>query len=123
MFGSPSLVIGDFNAILSQSKKQGGKPFASSSLKSGLKKFMEDNRLVDLGFCEPKFTWNNNRHGWGNIKERLDRGVANHQWTTLFPNATIRHLPTLTSDHASILLDTMETKDHHKTFTFEEFWV
>ncbi|KAK3222865.1 hypothetical protein Dsin_009890 [Dipteronia sinensis] len=34
---------------------------------------IDDCDLVDLGFSEPKLTWNNRRDGKSNIHERLDR--------------------------------------------------
>lgn len=75
-FVGPSMIIGDFNAILSQVDKSGGRPFASSS-SDPFFSFVHSNALVDLGFVGNPFTWNNQRLGVANIKERLDRSFAN----------------------------------------------
>ncbi|KAF3951872.1 hypothetical protein CMV_022522 [Castanea mollissima] len=48
-FGGVWVGIGDFNCILSQLKKQGGRPFASSS-DGGFFGFITNNGLIDLGF-------------------------------------------------------------------------
>ena len=63
--------------------------------------------LMDLGFHGPRFTWTNKSPVWQtNIKERLDRRVANTEWTLLCPSAEIHHLPRVKSDHCPILLTT-----------------
>ena len=48
-FGGAWVGIGDFNCILSQSEKQGGRPFALSS-NGGFSGFITNNGLIDLGF-------------------------------------------------------------------------
>lgn len=45
--------------------------------------------LVDLGFFGPWFTWERGNLLETNIKERLDRGVANEEWMKLFPKAIV----------------------------------
>ncbi|CAL0306230.1 unnamed protein product [Lupinus luteus] len=52
-----------------------------------------------MGFKGPPFTW----EGRG-IKERIDRGVCNHDWWHSFPISHILHLPKLKSDHKPFLL-------------------
>jgi len=59
--------------------------------------------FMDLGFTGPKFTWHSRRHGHL-IWERIDRGVANYDWLSKFPAATIRHLHCYSSDHRPINL-------------------
>ncbi|XP_035545422.1 uncharacterized protein LOC118348263 [Juglans regia] len=122
-FSGPSLAIGDFNSILSQSEKFGGKSFAQSSTLKGLPLFMNRFGFVDIGFNGPKYTWSNKRAGFNLIKERLDRGIANLEWIELFPNAYITTLTRDSSDHAPILLDTSKNHQSNKSFKFEEFWL
>jgi hypothetical protein len=121
-FQGPQLLIGDFNAILSPAEKIGGRIFGSSS-HSEFQDFVHANGLIDLGFYGNPFTWNNNRHGSFNIRERLDRGLANLAWILLFPEASISHLPATSSDHNPILLSTAGNQTPlPKPFKFEEFW-
>ncbi len=84
---------------------------------------MFNTRAIDLGFSGPQFTWSNKREGLANIKERLNRGVCDLDWQSLFPKAGIKHLGALESDHRPILLDTH--MDDHKIvqpFRFEAMW-
>lgn len=39
--------------------------------------FVHSNALIDLGFVGNKFTWSNHRTESDNIRERLDRCLAN----------------------------------------------
>lgn len=78
----------------------GGNSFASSSSPSRLQLFMDQNGLADLGYSSPKFTWSNKILGWGKIRVRLDRGIANSQRTLHFLNAKIIHLPINSLDDA-----------------------
>lgn len=64
--------------------------------------------LGDLGFQGPAYTWCNKRHGLARIQVRLDRALAS--WRTLFPDAMVKHLPRLHSDHCPILLQCEEVR-------------
>lgn len=85
------LCIGDFNMILDQSEKIGGRPFACSYIDLFCS-FVNYYAMVDLGFFGNPYTWSNNREGGHLIKERLDRGFPSTQWIHLFPSFSIRHL-------------------------------
>jgi hypothetical protein len=73
---APRLVIGDFNEILEQSKKEGGAQWREAQMDIFCN-MLEGCQLSDLGFLGPKFTWVNHRTNGTFIKERLDRAVAN----------------------------------------------
>lgn len=78
--------------------------------------------MVDIGCKGNPFTWSNGRNGYSQIQERLDKGVANGEWTSIFPNAVLQHLPQEASDHASIVLHTTEKlQGGPKPFQFENF--
>ncbi|KAK3019305.1 hypothetical protein RJ639_004625 [Escallonia herrerae] len=89
-FSGPWLGIGDFNEIIASSEKVGGRPFASLSA-GGLISVINETELIDLGFSSNSFTWNNKKPLIANIKERIDRGLANPAWRLLFPYASIQH--------------------------------
>lgn len=118
----PWLLIGDFNSVLSQAEKRGGIPFASSSNNS-FSNELNNLGLIDLGFNGYPFTWSNKQTDLANIQERLDRGVGNSDWLSLFPHASILHLPAISSDHSPILLNTSITVSQPKPFRFENMWL
>ncbi|KAA3474991.1 reverse transcriptase [Gossypium australe] len=76
---------------------------------------LEDCRLSDVGGNLPET----------NIPERVDRGVANENWRSMFPEATIQHLPHSISDHCPLLISTRKEDAWRskKTFKFEAWWV
>lgn len=117
------LLLGDFSSVNSQSDKRSGAQFASSS-SMGLHLFVTTNYgLVDLGFNSNPFTWNNGRLGAANIRERLDRGIANQAWR-VFPNASIIDAPASASDHLPLILNTNgHSNIHRRPFRFEAMWV
>jgi hypothetical protein len=58
--------------------------------------------MIDVGYAGNPFTWNNNRKGLENIKERLDRGLASPSWVHLHLEYSLVHLPAHNSDHHPI---------------------
>lgn len=70
----------------------------------GLKHFMDIKGFVDLDFSSHNFTWTNGRSGMANICERLDRSIANVEWRTSYPNASVSHFSITNSDHVPIIL-------------------
>jgi exonuclease III len=120
-FGGTWLLMGDFNYVLSSSEKSGGHSFGSPSHLEFLD-FVHSNALVDLGFVGNRYTWSNHRSGRDNIRERLDRGLANQDWIQIFPNSLINRFPASHSDHCPILLSFAGTyRDLPKPFCFEAF--
>ncbi|KAA3467020.1 reverse transcriptase [Gossypium australe] len=63
--------------------------------------------LSDLGFSGQWFTWNKENLAGNNIRERLDRGVANTKRWELFPSYSVEHLQHNISGHCPILLNTV----------------
>jgi hypothetical protein len=122
-FDGAWLCIGDFNHILDQSEKLGGRTFASTS-SCPFKSFIDRFGLIDLGFSGNPFTWSNNRRDTDLIKERLDRGLASSRWVHIFPSFSVLHFPAFSSDHNPILLNTsLCSPSTHRPFKFEEFWI
>ena len=75
-FGLPLLILDDFNCILNDFDKQGGKPFQVNRHIREFRGFIRRSGWFDLGFREPKYTWCNNRMGKAQIGERIDRVFA-----------------------------------------------
>ncbi|KAG8488044.1 hypothetical protein CXB51_018393 [Gossypium anomalum] len=86
---------------------------------------LEDCNLMDLGFTGNWFTWERGNLPEINIQERLDRGVANADWFSLFPGFQVQHLPHSFLDHCPLLIttkrDVMQRTQNH--FKFEAWWV
>ncbi|OMP11182.1 Endonuclease/exonuclease/phosphatase [Corchorus olitorius] len=60
--------------------------------------FNNSCNMIDLAFSGPPFTWTNEREVGSFIMERIDRVWANPEWRTLFPEASVSHLPRTHSD-------------------------
>ncbi|KAF6170652.1 hypothetical protein GIB67_001908 [Kingdonia uniflora] len=101
----PLLILGDFNTIFENPDKVGGKPLRAAS-STFAREVTQQAGLIDLGFSGHPFTWNNKRRGKDNIKERLDRSLANADWMFIFPTTKVFHFPALGSDHSPLCLDT-----------------
>ncbi|KAK3187994.1 hypothetical protein Dsin_027555 [Dipteronia sinensis] len=97
---------------------------------SDFREALEDSKLEDMGFQGPKYTWSNKREGPGLIMERLDRGMCNEEWRTLFQFFSVRHLDFWGLDHMPILLEFSDSWDpgngcgfrKARRFFFEECW-
>ncbi|KAK4565001.1 hypothetical protein RGQ29_006876 [Quercus rubra] len=103
-FNGGWLCLRDFNHVFSQADKKGGKPVATPSNR-GSSAVIDKNGLIDLQLSGNPYTWSNKKEGLANIKERLDRGFANERWRFIFPRATVKHVPTSSSDHSPIVLN------------------
>ncbi|KAL0411036.1 UNVERIFIED_CONTAM: hypothetical protein Slati_3693300 [Sesamum latifolium] len=85
------LCMGDFNDILYQYEKQGGRERALWQIEV-FRQCLMDCDLQDL-VCEgDPFMWCNHLEAPGTIKERLDRARGNRRWLDCFPKASVLHL-------------------------------
>ena len=108
--------------ILDAKEKSGGRVGSNSAL-NYLSSLMFELGAVDLGYTGAKFTWCNKRWGRGSIRERLDRGIANMEWRTEFPRATMLHLGAVNSDHCPLLIDTNPVNVRcPRPFRFKAMW-
>lgn len=116
-------LTGDFNALLSQEDKRGGRAVGGPST-GGLRGFVNQFGFIDLGFHGHPFTWSNRRSGAHNIQERLNRSLVNAQWKPLHPHASLLHLTAIHSNHKPLLLNT-NPGSHNlpKPFRFEAMWL
>lgn len=118
----PWIVIGDFNTLLEQKDKLGGRKVAQSST-CGFRKLIDQGGLIDMGFKGATYTWSNKRSGKVSIQERLDKGMINSAWRMMFPNPYVSHLTALHSDHRPLLLNTnLDTNPSWTPFRFETMW-
>ena len=95
----PWCYVGDFNAILHQSKKQSRHPSQYKQMED-FQAALEGCNLFDFGFQGYKFTWNNKGTSVANTREWLDRAVVNREWKEKFSASTLIHGFSHAFDHA-----------------------
>ncbi|KAG2685685.1 hypothetical protein I3760_10G137200 [Carya illinoinensis] len=96
-------VIGDFNEILFNDEKVGGK-YRNENLMRMFRNILEEGNLFDLGWKKNKFTWCNRHEDESFTKERLDRAIVNPRWKSTYSEALVETLPAICSDRSPILL-------------------
>ncbi|KAA3463975.1 reverse transcriptase [Gossypium australe] len=101
----PWIITGDFNEILFSFEKKRGRTREERQM-AAFRETLEHCELYDLGFSGQWYTWERGRLVDNNIRERLDRGVANTEWWNLFPRYKVSHLQHSFSDHYPIVVDT-----------------
>ncbi|KAL4296172.1 hypothetical protein GQ457_12G018930 [Hibiscus cannabinus] len=114
----PWILGGDFNVILDGEERVG----CSDSVSGGSRRFgefIQSNGLVDLGFQGPPFTWSR-----GNLKQHLDRCLANSVWCNEFPNSRVIHLERRGSNHRPLLLRLRPdlVRKGHRPFRYIASW-
>ncbi|KAH7851087.1 hypothetical protein Vadar_007104 [Vaccinium darrowii] len=101
---------------------EGGRRREIRSLRA-FRQFVNDLGAIDLGFSGYPFTWANRRYGDGLVKERLDRVLVSSDWRLKYDTALVKHLFTVGSDHAALLLDTNPPKGKgFRQFRFDSRW-
>ncbi|MBA0813636.1 hypothetical protein Gohar_027467 [Gossypium harknessii] len=125
-YGSPYVhnKSGDFNEIMYSFEKVGGIRKEESKMQA-FREALEECQLEDLGYSGVWFTWERRNLPETNIRERLDRGVSNDKWRSLFPAGNVKHLTHTMSDHCPLFLNTggeIFSKRSLK-FKFEARWL
>lgn len=122
----PWLCAGDFNEILFQHEKEGGKLRPQACL-DHFKNALEVCELDDLGFSGDIFTWRNKQtKGSEHIWERLDRAVVNGGWRMLFPLMSVKNAEPFHSDHRPVIVVTESVQRPNgggDGFNFEASWI
>ncbi|XP_019176174.1 PREDICTED: uncharacterized protein LOC109171577 [Ipomoea nil] len=120
----PWIVIGDFNDIASPSEKKGVNPYPDGLIR-GFNDTLNYCELCDLGMVGYRFTWDRGRGTDHWLEERLDRAVGNVEWCVAFPEAIMRNILTLNSDHSAIFLDPDGSPvcRVHREFRFKAAWL
>lgn len=120
----PWLVMGDFNEAMWQYEHFSVTPRAERQMMD-FREVLSHCHLYDLGFSRLPWTYNNNQGGDRNVRVRLDRGVANSEWSMRWPDASVHHLTSPQSDHKALLLN-MAPRERGvpggKAFRYEIMW-
>jgi hypothetical protein len=120
----PWLVMCDFNEAMWQHEHFSETPRSERQMMD-FREVLSHCDLHDLGFAGLPWTYNNNRDGAANVRVRLDRAVANTEWSDVFPDACVRHIGTVRSDHKLLLLRLQDGGSHARgnmTFHYEIMW-
>ncbi|TYH38755.1 hypothetical protein ES332_D12G131800v1 [Gossypium tomentosum] len=121
------VVGGDFNAILNNAEKEGGRWGVRVQMNE-FKEVMDEMALVDIKPDSGWFTWVNNRNEGSLIKERLDRFLTSVEVVENFPFIATKVVRQTQSDHDAIILDLWgrKLKDYLKDkrfcFKFDVYW-
>ncbi|TYG80510.1 hypothetical protein ES288_D02G221900v1 [Gossypium darwinii] len=121
------VVGGDFNAILNDAEKEGGRKRVRGQMNE-FKDVMDDMALVDIKPDSGWFTWVNNRDKGSLIKERLDRFLTSVSVVESFPFIATKVVKQTQSDHDAIILDLWGRKlkayliDNRLSFKFDVCW-
>ena len=120
----PWICARDFNEITRSSKKLGGNN-RSQSYMQPFRDVIYECGFLDLGYMRDQFTWRKHFADGHSLWERLDRGLANHEWFMKFIGTKIHHLHSDSSDHSPlwITLDGLDIPSFTKLFRFEEMWL
>ncbi|KAE8673834.1 hypothetical protein F3Y22_tig00111772pilonHSYRG00385 [Hibiscus syriacus] len=119
--------MGDFNEVLFDSEKQGGRRKYRVHLDE-FKSTLDRNDLIDCQPAKGWFTWTRGSPDNPIIVERLDRFVATHTWLATHTNFLVHSEFADRSDHCYLVMDTdykvmspMQT-ERTEYFRFEDCW-
>ncbi|XP_042035133.1 uncharacterized protein LOC121781462 [Salvia splendens] len=117
--GSPWIIGGDFNTILSHRDRVGSDTNRQAEM-VGFAEAIEDCRLLDPGFDGAEFTWAKN-----GLFERLDRVLVSEGWARAFEATRVTNLPRVASDHGPVLVrcKMLNTTIGGKAFRFQNMWI
>ncbi|KAL5579373.1 hypothetical protein UlMin_011815 [Ulmus minor] len=126
----PWLVGGDFNEVLYDHEKKGGRPRSLSQMQN-FQEALDRCCLRNITGTGEFFTWANKQLGSDFIQERLDHYVCTLAWGQLFPNSRCQHLNFYSSDHRAIKImlgpslvwvRKNSNRARKGRFHFEELW-
>ncbi|CAA7036501.1 unnamed protein product [Microthlaspi erraticum] len=121
----PVLLGGDFNTIVRVDERAGGSGrLSEDSIAFG--EWINDLSLIDMGFRGSGFTWKRGRSVNTFVAKRLDRVLCCAQTRLKWQEATVTHLPFLSSDHAPLyvqLTPVVSRDPKRRPFRFEAAWL
>lgn len=112
----PTLIMGDFNEVLSSSERGSG--FTTQEGVDDFRNFIQTLGLIDISSANGLFTWFH-----GNRKSKLDRCLVTADWVHQYPQLSVQILNRTISDHCPILAHSPDTNWGPKPFRFLNCWV
>ncbi|CAA7018860.1 unnamed protein product [Microthlaspi erraticum] len=98
----PWMMCGDFNEILSNAEKRGGRIRAESSFRN-FRLMLQVCDMQDLNYKDNMFSWVGNTRD-GIVECCLDRVMANSEWRQAFPASETEFLEIAESDHRPLII-------------------
>ncbi|KAE8668595.1 hypothetical protein F3Y22_tig00112293pilonHSYRG00342 [Hibiscus syriacus] len=123
----PIAASGDFNEILMDSEKVGGRRKPMIQL-DDFQAVLDRNELSDCRPSKGWFTWFKSRNPETMIAERLDRYMASTSWLVQYPSFRVYSEYTTYSDHCFLVMNTKHEAHEHwqghgrECFRFETCW-
>ncbi|GER50778.1 ferrochelatase-2 [Striga asiatica] len=122
-WGSKWVIAGDWNDILCEGEKNGGRLRPEASF-WGFRTCLANFGGQEIYMEGYPFTWGNNRPAKGYIEEKLDRMVASLHWLQSYPEAKVINIFRSASDHNLLLLHTGTPQENKKRqFCFDKRWL
>ncbi|KAF9605051.1 hypothetical protein IFM89_013721 [Coptis chinensis] len=117
----PWLLMGDFNAYLSCSEKQGGKTIARAM--NDLRECVSTSQLMEVPSNGFHHTWWNKQVGRFKIVGKLDRMFCNAIWSSKFPGWNYKVCNRVCSDHSPLVGRSIEIpRPKNVPFKFFNMW-
>ncbi|KAF9625204.1 hypothetical protein IFM89_020438 [Coptis chinensis] len=118
----PWLILGDFNAYLSYSDKQGGHRPSIAAM-SDFRDFIGSNHLMEAPCKGFHFSWWNKQVGRLKILGKLDRMFFNILWSSKYPGWNYKVCNRLCSDHSPIVGRSVDIpRPKNVPFKFFNMW-
>ncbi|KAJ9536525.1 LOW QUALITY PROTEIN: hypothetical protein OSB04_un000277 [Centaurea solstitialis] len=123
MGNKPWIITGDFNATLFPHDSFGGSSRRSAEMMD-FSYCVEDVDVLDVRFSGVLYTWCQKPKEELGLRRKLDRVLANLEFTSMFDNATVKFLPRGLSDHSpSVLSFDGGVRKKKYGFKFDNFLV
>lgn len=117
---TPSYILMTLIKYYTRREKIGLRPCSQSQIDL-FKKFLSDFSLMDFDVKGCKYTWFSNLREQFVIKDRIDKCVANWEWSC-YPNAVVEVIPVVTLDHCHPILMAIPKVGDAWRFKYEAFW-
>ncbi|XP_075109235.1 uncharacterized protein LOC142181024 [Nicotiana tabacum] len=95
-------IMGDFNFVLSQKDKVGGK-VTYAEIKE-FKECMEQCGLQELKSSGCFYTWNNKHEEQDRVLSKIDKVITNNDWVNKFPAYEVHYMTAKVYDHIPTMI-------------------
>ncbi|XP_074303625.1 uncharacterized protein LOC141638090 [Silene latifolia] len=99
----PWMIAGDFNETRNLFEHHGGDSNMARRCEN-FDNWIENCELIELEFSGPLHTWARGTSIETRQSARLDRALCNSDWSMMFSDASVKHLPAFQSDHCPLLI-------------------